>query len=118
MSGSAYRFSIAGSCLAVFAACAFAQAPAPAAGAPSPSTTAATATTSAQKAQPGTQKRAAAKTQHAKKQHNAMHTTRAKASNATPRESQYRTALRRCVEGVPARRDQCLNDAIARYGRS
>jgi len=30
----------------------------------------------------------------------------------------YQAALRQCVEGPAARRDGCLDDAIARYGRT
>jgi hypothetical protein len=39
-------------------------------------------------------------------------------SSASSSETAYRMALRQCVEGPMGRRDSCLNDAIARYGRS
>ena len=61
---------------------------------------------------------APAKMHHAKKQHKAMHTARANESNVSSEEGDYRMALKRCVEGQTAQRDQCLDDAISRYGRS
>ena len=39
-------------------------------------------------------------------------------SSASSSETAYRLALRQCVEGPMGRRDSCLDDAIARYGRS
>jgi hypothetical protein len=38
------------------------------------------------------------------------------AMGASDREPAYRAALRRCVEGPQARRDGCMDDAIARFG--
>ena len=35
---------------------------------------------------------------------------------ASDREPAYRAALRQCVEGPQARRDGCMDDAIARFG--
>jgi hypothetical protein len=131
--------TIAGSCLAVVAACVFAQAPAPSTTtAPSTSTTGATGTTAESPSQQTTRTGVPAKTPHAKKQHQAKqhqakqhqakqhqakqhqatHTARAKESSVSREDTQYRTALRRCVEGQAAQRDQCLSDAISRYGRS
>lgn len=43
--------------------------------------------------------------------------TMAVASAASDRETTYRATLRTCVEGSNARRDSCLDDAIARFGR-
>lgn len=60
---------------------------------------------------------APAKSKHAKKQS----TTQARRDHgmaASTRESPYQTALRRCVTGQAQQRDQCVDDAIARYGRS
>jgi hypothetical protein len=51
--------------------------------------------------------------------HNRSHShgaTMAVASAASDGETTYRAALRKCVEGPKARRDSCLNDAIARFG--
>jgi hypothetical protein len=51
--------------------------------------------------------------------HNRSHghgATMAVASAASDRETTYRATLRRCVEGPNARRDSCLDDAIARFG--
>jgi hypothetical protein len=47
-------------------------------------------------------------------QHNPMGSV----SSASSSETAYRMALRHCVEGPMGRRDGCLDDAIARYGRS
>jgi hypothetical protein len=63
---------------------------------------------------------------HARAQHHAMrHHERADARHAMRSDSRYQNdesgyqgALRRCVTGAPDQRDRCLNDAIARYGRS
>jgi hypothetical protein len=66
---------------------------------------------------PAASKPAHAKMHHAK-QHKAMHAARASESNVGTEESQYRMALRHCVQGQPAQRDQCLDDAISRYGHS
>jgi hypothetical protein len=52
--------------------------------------------------------------------HNRSHShgaTMAVASAASNGETTYRAALRKCVEGPKARRDSCLDDAIARFGR-
>jgi hypothetical protein len=38
------------------------------------------------------------------------------AMGASDREPAYRAALRQCVEGPQARRDGCIDDAIARFG--
>jgi len=56
--------------------------------------------------------------QHHTKHHQATHAPRTTETSVNSRDNPYRTALRRCVEGQSAQRDQCLNDAIARYGRS
>jgi hypothetical protein len=40
------------------------------------------------------------------------------ASAAGSRESAYRAALRTCVAGPAAQKERCLDDAIARHGRS
>ncbi len=51
--------------------------------------------------------------------HNRSHShgaTMARASAASHGETTYRAALRKCVEGPKARRDSCLNDAIAQFG--
>jgi hypothetical protein len=51
--------------------------------------------------------------------HNRSHShgaTMAMASAASNGETTYRAALRKCVEGQKARRDSCLNDAIAQFG--
>lgn len=62
--------------------------------------------------------------QHKHQKHHTVHNrshshgaTKAVASAATDGETTYRAALRKCVEGPKARRDNCLNDAIARFGR-
>ncbi len=59
-----------------------------------------------------------AKTTHHAKMQNVTHATERNQPPVSSQESQYRTALRQCVEGQASRRDQCLDDAIARYGRS
>jgi len=103
--------TIVGSCIAAFAACVFAQAPA---------TSAAVSASGAAQATehpPAAQTSAPAKMHHAKK-HKAMHSARTNESMANPQDAAYRTALRQCVEGQASQRDQCLDDAIARYGRS
>jgi len=117
MNAKRYYPTIVGGCLAVFAVCAAAQTPAtstaqpPAADAvPAPGATG----TSAQ--QPATTA-APAKAHHAKKR-SATHAARASEPRVSSAETQYRMALRQCVEGQAARRDQCLDDAISRYGRS
>ncbi len=102
--------AIIGGCFAVFAACASAQAPVASS---SDATTGATdASAPQQQVAAATQSKA-----HPKKQKstNAMRTSKAAVS---PQESEYRTALRRCVEGQASQRDRCLDDAISRYGRS
>jgi hypothetical protein len=38
------------------------------------------------------------------------------AMGASDREPAYRAALRQCVEGPQARRDGCIDEAIARFG--
>ena len=52
----------------------------------------------------------------------AHHTTHAKHEQAAAasgnQETAYRTALKSCVAGPAGQRDRCLDDAIARYGRS
>ncbi|HVN33756.1 MAG TPA: hypothetical protein VMU96_00720 [Casimicrobiaceae bacterium] len=58
-----------------------------------------------------------AKTHHAKTQR-ATHAARASESKGSMHEDPYRTALRQCVQGQESRRDQCLDAAISRYGRS
>jgi len=118
MNAREYYPTIVGSCLAVFAACAFAQDAAN--GTAAPATTAAapaTGTTAASEQQPLTPTAAPAKMHHAKK-HTAMHSARASESNSSPQEDAYRTALRQCVQGQETQRDQCLDDAISRFGRS
>jgi len=112
---------IVGTCFALFAACAVAQAPATTTGAPSatPAPPAASTPAPARSAHTAkTKTGATAKAQHAKKQHKTMHTAHAKEPNAKREDTEYRTALRRCVEGQTAQRDQCLQNAISRYGRS
>jgi hypothetical protein len=42
--------------------------------------------------------------------------TTAGAMGASDRQPAYRAALRQCVEGPQARRDGCMDDAIARFG--
>jgi hypothetical protein len=39
-------------------------------------------------------------------------------STVSGHDAAYRTALRRCVEGQAQQRESCLDDAIARFGRS
>jgi hypothetical protein len=121
MNHRTYYPAIVGGWLVVFAVCAAAQTPAT-------TTTEAPATgaTSTPQQQQSAQTGAPAKAHHATKQHKAMHKevhkemhqARAKESNVSTAESEYRTALRRCVEGQAAQRDQCLDNAISRYGRS
>ena len=53
--------------------------------------------------------------------HHQMHAkpeSMAAASAADGRESAYRAALRSCVAGPAAQKERCLDDAIARHGRS
>jgi hypothetical protein len=111
MSARKYYPTIAGSFVAVVAACAFAQAPAPSTTTPAP------AATGSAEQQPAAQASAPAKMHHAKK-HKAMHSTRSGESMAGAGDAQYRTALRHCAEGQASQRDQCLDDAISRYGHS
>ena len=59
-------------------------------------------------------------------QHHAMahHQTHAKhmhmgmGESGSNQEGAYRSALKGCVAGPPTQRDGCLDDAIARFGRS
>jgi hypothetical protein len=111
MNARKYYPAIMGSCVAMFAACVFAQAPTPSDTAPPPATRGATE----QQALPSTA--APAKT-HQMKKHKATHATRSSESMARTQDDPYHTALRRCVEGQASQRDQCLDDAITRYGRS
>jgi hypothetical protein len=58
---------------------------------------------------------------HAAKRTAKAHKARHVRHNAVPSnqsESAYRAALRQCVEGLPAHRDGCLDDTIARFGRA
>lgn len=57
-------------------------------------------------------------THHAKAHHAAQAGTEHKTSAMNGRETPYQTALRRCVEGQAGQRDQCLDSAISRFGRS
>ena len=110
--------TIIGSCFAVLAACALAQTPAPSAAAPAASTTPPTTSAPAtSEKHPTPSTGGHAKTHHATT-HRGTHTARANESKGSMREDAYRTALRQCVEGQESRRDQCLDDAISRYGRS
>lgn len=125
MNAQRYYPTIVGSCLAMFAACVFAQAPAtgtaaPAANTGAPATSAAPPATTAagtSEQQPSTTTTAPAKMHHARK-HAAMHSAHANQANTSPQDDAYRTALRQCVQGQESQRDQCLDDAISRYGRS
>jgi len=119
MNAQTYFPTIVGGWLAVFAVCAAAQTPQTSATQPPPSATQPPpATTPAAKEQQAAPTGAPAKAHHATKQHKAMHARPQTEPTVSPGETQYRTALRRCVEGQAAQRDRCLDDAIARYGRS
>jgi len=111
MNARRYYPVIVGSCVAMFAACAFAQAPAPSDTAPPPASTGATE----QQAPPST---GAPAKSHQMKMHKATHANRSSESMARTQDDPYRTALKQCVEGQASQRDQCLDDAISRYGRS
>jgi len=53
--------------------------------------------------------------------HNSSHTNHKHVASATTggdQETAYRAALKSCVEGPAAQRDNCLDDAIVRYGGS
>ena len=82
----------------------------------------ATATANATSAGTGT---TTAPTSGAKKHHStahhqahAKHQPMAAASPAGEQDSAYRAALETCVAGPTSQKDRCLNDAIARFGRS
>jgi hypothetical protein len=80
-------------------------------GAPPPAAAAGTAATT----KPG-----AAHHKHDAAHHSsrAMRHHPAQASAAAMRDGEYHAALRSCVSGPSAQRDSCLDDAIARHGRS
>jgi hypothetical protein len=40
------------------------------------------------------------------------------ASASNSEDSQYRSALRRCVEGPQSQRDSCIDRAISQYGKA
>ena len=63
-------------------------------------------------------KTAAASTHKHHATHPATHTKHDQPATSGYRETPYRTALRSCVAGPAGQRDRCLDDAIARYGRS
>ena len=127
MSARNYYAVILASCVAFFAVDALAQTPststapdatgatAPASSTTAPATNSAAATTQQQSAQAAAP---AKKTAHHARKHNAMHATHRSQTRVSSEESQYRTALRQCVEGQASQRDRCLDDAIAQYGRS
>lgn len=110
MNARKYYPAIVGSFVAMFAAYGFAQAPAPSDTAQPPAMTGA----AEQQAAPSTA--TPAKPHHMK--HKAAHATRSSESMARAQDDPYHTALRHCVEGQASQRDQCLDDAISRYGRS
>ena len=66
----------------------------------------------------GKSKTAAASTHKHHATHHATHTKHDQPATSGYRETPYRTALRSCVTGPAGQRDRCLDDAIARYGRS
>ena len=103
MNAKNYYPTLIGACLAVFAACAVVQA-------------GAATSTDASTHDQATSKAAPAKTHHAKKQQSNRAGGNEQAANS--QDTPYRSALRRCVEGQAQQRDQCLNDAISRYGHS
>jgi len=138
MNARKYYPAVLASCVAFFAIGAGAQTPstsaasptsaaAPASSAAPPAASGSEATGEQQGAQgaapakkttKATKTTKAAKTTHHAKKQNATHATQRSQPPASSEESQYRTALRQCVEGQASRRNQCLDDAIARYGRS
>jgi hypothetical protein len=113
MNARTYYPTIVGSCLALFTACALAQAPAA-----TSTETPAASTTGATEQQQAAPSSAPAKAHHAMKQHKAMHARPRNEPTVSSGESEYRTALKRCVEGQGSQRERCLDDAISRYGRS
>jgi hypothetical protein len=59
--------------------------------------------------------------QHHSASHNSSHVHHkhtASAPMGSDQETAYKAALRSCVEGPAGQRDNCLNGAIARFGRS
>jgi hypothetical protein len=139
MNARRYYPAVLASCVALFAIGAGAQTPststaspatsatAPASSTAAPATSGSEATSEQQSAQgavpakkttKATKTTKTAKTTHHTKEHNATHATQRSQPPASSEESQYRTALRQCVQGQASRRNQCLDDAIARYGRS
>ena len=117
MNAQKFYPAIVGSCFAVFAACTGAQTPQASTAPPATSTAAPTNNSAATDQQQAAPSGTPAKAHHAKK-HNAMHAAPRTRMSASSEETQYRTALRRCVEGQASQRDRCLDDAISRYGRS
>lgn len=129
--------AILGSCLAVFTATVFAQAAPPPSSSSSPAAAAPSSAPAAGKRTAARHTKARhgkahhAKARHVKARHARAHHAMARgarhashasqmpmSSGAYERETPYRSALKRCVEGQAQQRDACLNDAIARYGRS
>ena len=110
MNARRYYPAILGGCFAAFAACAFAQAPATSAPA--------TGKSAADKSEPPAATSAAPVKAHHAKKHTGTQAARAAEPSVSPQEAQYRTALRQCVQGQAAQRDQCLDDAISRYGKA
>jgi hypothetical protein len=113
MNAQRYYPAILGGCLATFGACAFAQAPTTDAAVPATGTSAAATSES----HPAATSPTPAKAHHATK-HRATRAVRASEPNISSDEAQYRMALRQCVEAQASQRDQCLDNAISRYGKS
>jgi hypothetical protein len=122
MNARKYCSAIVGSCLAVFAGGGLAQAPSASTAAPATSAAGTATGSSETNDQQGAPAVAPAKKMHGARKHGAMHSDAMHSSRMVPPvnsdEAQYRTALRQCVAGQASQRDQCLDDAIARYGRS
>lgn len=59
-------------------------------------------------------------TKHHAKAHHQKHATHASTGAASTgnQEMAYRAALKNCVAGPAAQRERCLDDSIARFGRS
>lgn len=91
--------------------------------APAPTATSKTATAGAPTSAATEATAASSKSAH-EHQATAHHTSHAKhrhmaaESPGGTQETEYRTALKRCVEGPVAHRDGCLDSTIAQFGRS
>ena len=119
MNARIFTGSIFGACILVLA---FGIGAAQATGNTAPQASSATAATNNGASASGESKATMHKhSQHHATSHNSSHTHHKHMTSATTgsdQETAYRAALKSCVEEPATQRDNCLNDAIVRFGRS